>query len=69
MVPQVTLKPAYRIAEFCAAFGIGRSKAYEEIKEGRLKPLKVGKRTLITAAHALAWLELHGATEPKDAFR
>ena len=33
-------KIALSIPEFCASVGLGRSRAYEEIKAGRLKVLK-----------------------------
>lgn len=51
------LKKAYTVDEFCRLYGIGRTKAYEEIKEGRLSSVKVGKRRLIPAASADVWLE------------
>lgn len=37
------------------ALGIGRTKLYELVAEGRLKALKIGRRTLILVAsiHAL----------------
>ena len=35
------------IAEACTASGVGRSKLYEAIADGRLKARKLGKRTLI----------------------
>jgi excisionase family DNA binding protein len=44
------------IAEFCNRYGIGRSKAYEEIKARRLRAIKVGRRTLIIVDEAEAWL-------------
>jgi excisionase family DNA binding protein len=47
---------AFPIATFCKKYGIGRSKAYEEIKSGRLVALKVGRRTLISADDAERWL-------------
>ncbi len=47
---------AYDIKSFCKAFNVSRSFAYEEIKAGRLKPVKCGRRTLIPRDHALAWL-------------
>lgn len=40
-------KLAYRIDEAALASGIGRTKLYEEMKEGRLQARKVGNRTLI----------------------
>lgn len=51
-------KQAYDILTFCELFGIGRTLAYREIKEGRLKIVKVGRRTLITAEAAKQWLSL-----------
>jgi excisionase family DNA binding protein len=50
-------KQVYRIAEFCIAFGICRSKTYEEIATKRLKVFKVGRATLIRKEDALAWLD------------
>jgi excisionase family DNA binding protein len=50
-------KPAYRIAEFCQAFGVGKTKVFDEIKEGRLKVRKAGRMTLIRAEDAKAWLD------------
>ncbi len=47
---------SYSINDFCQAVGIGRSKAYAEIRDGRLKSIKCGKRTLIRRKDAEAWL-------------
>jgi excisionase family DNA binding protein len=47
---------AFPISEFCRRYGIGRTTAYAEIAAGRLCAVKVGKRTLITADAAEAWL-------------
>ena len=49
-------KLAYSIPEFLAAVPIGRTKLYEELKAGRLRAVKVGKRTLIPLCEAEAWL-------------
>lgn len=54
-------KLAFSIPEFCAAVGIGRSRAYEEIKAGRLRILKCGRRTLIAQDAVSAWLISLGA--------
>lgn len=53
---QTTGKLAYTINEFCDAVGIGRNKTYIEIKEGRLKTVKIGRRTVIRRDDAEAWL-------------
>ncbi len=44
-----THKLAYTIAEACHAVGIGRTKLYELIGEGRVETRKIGARTVIPA--------------------
>lgn len=44
-----TPKLAYTIAEACHAVGIGRTKLYELIGEGRVETRKIGARTVIPA--------------------
>ena len=48
---------AMSIAEFCERYGLGRTKAYEELKSGRLRARKMGKRTIITEDDAEDWLQ------------
>lgn len=50
-------KISYTISEFCEAAGIGRTRAYQEISEGRLRTVKCGSRTLVAADEAHAWLD------------
>ncbi|HEY1472936.1 MAG TPA: helix-turn-helix domain-containing protein [Pseudolabrys sp.] len=50
-------KRAFSIDEFCNRYGIGRTSAYSEIKAKRLPIIKVGKRTLVPADAAEAWLK------------
>jgi excisionase family DNA binding protein len=47
---------AMSLAEFCDRYGPSRTKTYEEIKCGRLRAVKCGKRTLITEDDAETWL-------------
>ncbi|MGB6078510.1 MAG: helix-turn-helix domain-containing protein [Xanthobacteraceae bacterium] len=47
---------AFPINVFCKRYGIGRSKAYDEIKAGRLTGVKSGRRTLIREEDAEKWL-------------
>jgi excisionase family DNA binding protein len=47
---------AYSIHNFCKAIGLGRTKVYELIAAGQLRPLKIGKRTLITRTAAEEFL-------------
>ena len=51
-------KKAYSISEFAKAVSLGKTKIYEEIKYGRLKTCKVGRRTIITTVAAEEWLRL-----------
>ena len=45
----------YDIKSFCRAYGISRSFAYLEIKAGRLRPFKAGRKTLISREAAETW--------------
>ena len=47
---------AFTLDEFVRATGIGRTKAYDAIKAGTLRARKYGKRTLILADDARAFL-------------
>jgi excisionase family DNA binding protein len=46
---------ALSISEFCHRYSIGRTRAYEEIATGRLRAVKVGRKTLIVEDSAEAW--------------
>jgi hypothetical protein len=48
---------AMSVAEFCESYSTGRTAAYEEIKSGRLRARKRGKRTIITEDDAEDWLQ------------
>jgi hypothetical protein len=50
-------KVAYTVAEFCMAYGVGKSLVFEEISAGKLHTKKAGRRTLILAKDAMAWVE------------
>lgn len=50
-------KAAYSITEFCDLTSLGRSRVFEEIREKRLRAVKVGRRTLIPAPEVTAWLQ------------
>jgi hypothetical protein len=50
-------KRAYSRPEFCNTHGIGQTKFYEEVKEGRLKVRKVGRKTIILRDDAEDWLQ------------
>ncbi|WP_083656017.1 helix-turn-helix domain-containing protein [Mongoliimonas terrestris] len=38
---------AYRVNAACRVLGIGRTKLYGLINEGRIRPIKIGRRVLI----------------------
>ena len=44
------------IEQFCERYGVGRTKAYAEIKSGRLRARKVGRRTILIQDDAEEWL-------------
>ena len=46
---------AMSIADFCRRYGVGRTTVYEEIKSGRLRARKIGKRTAIGTDDAEDW--------------
>jgi hypothetical protein len=50
-------KLAYSIPEFAEGAGLGRSFIYEEIKAGRLKVRKAGRRSIIIHDEGRAYLQ------------
>ena len=49
-------KQAYTVNEVIREIGIGRSKLYAEIKDGRITPRKIGKKTIFLAKDVEAYL-------------
>ena len=43
------------IRVFCETYGVGRTKVYAEIKAGRLRVKKAGRRTIIGDEAAEEW--------------
>ena len=43
---------AYRVKHFCRAVGLGKTKFYELVREGKLKTVVIGGRRLIPADEA-----------------
>lgn len=54
--PTLPLRTAVSIREFTAMTGLGRTSTYREIRDGRLKIRKVGRRTLIPMEEVTAWM-------------
>lgn len=66
---QIEIRPVYPIDDFCKAFGVRRSKAYAEIRAGRLKAFKVGPRTMVAGEDALAWRGRYRTVEEPETAR
>lgn len=45
--PNTKAPTNWRVKDFCAAHGIGRTKFYQLVSDGELRPVKFGKSTLI----------------------
>jgi hypothetical protein len=43
------------LREFCGTYGIGRTKAYEELEAGRLLARRCGRKILISTIDADDW--------------
>jgi excisionase family DNA binding protein len=57
--PRAVWRPqALTLAQFCRQYGIGRTLAYDEIRAGRLRARRCGRRVLISEADAQSWLAL-----------
>jgi excisionase family DNA binding protein len=48
-------REAFAVREFCARYGICRQTFYDEIRRGRIKAVKLGKKTMILRADAETW--------------
>ena len=60
---------AYTVRAALAVSGGGRTALYEAIKEGGLRAVKRGRRTLILAEDLRSWLHSLPAIEPKSQSR
>ena len=60
-------KRAYSVREFGRRNDVGSTFTYAQIKAGRLRAIKAGRRTLITAEAENAWLDALPAIPPKGA--
>jgi len=47
---------ALSVSQFCEWASIGRTKFYQEVKEGRLVIRKIGNKTIVTMKDANFWL-------------
>jgi len=44
------------VDDFLIWAGIGRTKFYQEVKEGKIRIRKIGSKSVVTMPDALAWL-------------
>jgi excisionase family DNA binding protein len=56
-------REAFAVGEFCARYGICRQTFYDEVRRGRLRALKLGKKTIILKMDADAWVATMPALE------
>jgi excisionase family DNA binding protein len=43
---------AYRVAHFCKSIGLGRTKFYELVRDGKIRTIVIGGRRLVPAVEA-----------------
>jgi excisionase family DNA binding protein len=48
-------KAGFTIPEACTRYGISRTRLYEEIRSGRLRLTKIGRRSVIALVDGDAW--------------
>jgi hypothetical protein len=53
--PPIGDHSVFDLPSFCAWAHIGRTRAFEEIRSGRLKARRIGKKSLITIEDAREW--------------
>jgi predicted DNA-binding transcriptional regulator AlpA len=51
----LSTREAFGVREFCARYGICRQTFYDEVKRGRIKAKKLGKKTVILRSDAENW--------------
>ena len=52
---ELKMSPALTLKDFCDAYRVCRETAYQQIRTGRLRAVKLGRKTLILRADADAW--------------
>ena len=52
---ELKMSPALTLKDFCDAYRVCRETAYQQIRAGRLRAVKLGRKTLILHADAEGW--------------
>jgi hypothetical protein len=55
------------VSEFLSRYSVGRSRFYKQVRIGRLRRLKIGRKTLIAADEAERWRKALPQHEVRDA--
>ena len=63
--PEFNLK-SFPLKTFCKVYGPGDTYARAEIKAGRLKAVRIGKKILITRTNADEWLAALATAAPQN---
>jgi excisionase family DNA binding protein len=59
-----TQRRALSVEQFCKRYGIGKSTLYVQIREGRLRLRKIGKRSVIAVEDAEIWFRNLRTVDP-----
>jgi predicted DNA-binding transcriptional regulator AlpA len=62
--PTETEKRALNVEQFCKRYGIGKSTLYVQIRKGRLRLRKIGKRSVIAIEDAEIWFKNLRTVDP-----
>lgn len=55
MTDETAQRELWPIPEFCRAFGVSKTTAYDLLSKGTLTALRVGRRSLLTAESVERW--------------
>ena len=63
--PTATQPRALSVEQFCELYNIGKTTAYAQIREGRLRLRKIGKRSVIAVEDAEIWFRDLRTVDPE----
>lgn len=53
--PTTTPRAGWSVAEFCTRYGVSKGMAFLLLRQGKIRRVKAGRRTLIPVESADAW--------------